>query len=228
MLWARICHSASAICDGNARFLRRSSLRTLLMNRDEMLRRCSKWTCSNTNACGGCTTSICDGPNPHAMCSDSTQPYCDARRCDSWCSSSPSAHCGRVECNCDFCAVSMSNPQPTARIQARVSPVPSRGWGLATGSCDADYLRQVQLELSQIIDVQVTKNTALKQLTAFDSVPTRPSVVSTPMLSSVANCLPLHTQCGGFNHKGATMCCTGMRCHVYNQYFSGCKFDDLR
>mmetsp|Transcript_13396 Transcript_13396/g.35135 ORF Transcript_13396/g.35135 Transcript_13396/m.35135 type:complete len:284 (+) Transcript_13396:315-1166(+) len=35
-------------------------------------------------------------------------------------------------------------------------------------------------------------------------------------------CVALHTQCGGFNHVGATTCCAGMRCHVYSQYYSGC------
>jgi len=184
---------------------------------------CSKWTCSNTNACGGCSASICDGPNPHAMCSDSTQPYCDASRCDAWCSSSPLAHCGRMECNCDFCGVSLSNPKLTDRMQVKASPIPTRGGNLATGSCEVEYLRQIQLELAQIIDVQVTKNTFLK---AFDTVSTRPSVGSLQSPPS-ADCLAIHTQCGGFNHKGATTCCTGMRCHIYNHYFSGCKFVDL-
>mmetsp|Transcript_22409 Transcript_22409/g.58916 ORF Transcript_22409/g.58916 Transcript_22409/m.58916 type:complete len:220 (+) Transcript_22409:27-686(+) len=190
---------------------------------------CSKWTCGNTNACGGCTASICQGPNPHAMCSDLSQPYCDAPRCDAWCSSSPTTHCGRVECQCDFCGVTtLSAPEPTAQVQARSSPAPARASLSTNGNCDADYLRRIKSELQQMIDGQAAKNAALKQVLAPGTVsPNPPLVVSAPSPPSPhppppPPCVALHTQCGGFNHVGATTCCAGMRCHVYSQYYSGC------
>jgi len=170
---------------------------------------CSKWTCGNTNSCGGCTSSICAGAKPHSMCSDVTQPSCDSPRCDLWCSSAPALNCGRVECQCDFCGAETS-----AHSHSRSAPAPT-----ADDSCSADYLRRVKAELQLMVDGQTAKNAALKNALAPGTVPPTPPAAPTP---PPPPCSALHTQCGGFNHKGSTSCCGGMRCHYYNNFYSGC------
>ena len=162
------------------------------------------------------------------MCSDATQPSCDALRCDLWCSSSPATHCGRVECQCDFCGLGSAS-EPVGHVQARSSPAPTRASASgASGTCDADYLLRIKSELQQLIDTQTAKNALLKQAVAPGTVsPNPPPTISAPSPPSPKPpppppCAALHTQCGGFNHFGATSCCGGMRCHVYNEYYSGC------
>jgi len=185
---------------------------------------CTKWTCGNTNSCGGCNAAVCEGPNPHAMCSDTTQPHCEAPRCDSWCSSSPASYCGRVECQCSFCS---SSGLPNA------ASVQSLGQGgvqqpVADGTCDTSYLLRIKSELTQMIDDQSAKNRALQLALGASVPPLPPPVAASPSAPPAPTppppppCSALHAQCGGFNHNGPTTCCSGMRCHYYNEYYSGC------
>jgi hypothetical protein len=164
------------------------------------------------------------------MCSDPTQPHCDAPRCDEWCAGDPATHCGRVECQCYFCAAAAA-PQPSqvgGGSAGRSSERSAHATPVADGTCDQSYLWRIKSELTQMIDDQTAKNRALERALGNSLPPLPPPAASSPPGPPAPKppppppCALAYTQCGGFNHNGPSGCCSGSRCHLYHEYYSGC------
>ena len=207
--------------------------------------RCNRWTCNNVNFCGACDASICEGANPHHMCSDPAQRYCGAPRCETWCPQE-GVECERVECSgCASCSASgEARPAPSPfpapdEIEAslsirRAAEVPT---------CDQEYLGSLKTELRSLVDAQRARNHDLRvelgQVTS--SLP--PAVPSTPPLPpslppsaapSPPPCVPVGAQCGGTTWTGTTSCCQGASpgdaprvCRQFHAAFSGCREVDV-
>jgi len=211
--------------------------------RGECAEWCSRWTCSNTNSCGGCDASVCKGRNPHRMCSDPVQQHCKAPRCEAWCSQDN--QCSQSTCSgCSYCdggKKSKGGPKNSDRnsnvvelaaspsavavetAEERPAPVPS---------CEMDYLNGLKTDLQAKVDAQKARNLELQNSLSPSSSQISPSPASSspPPVATAGPCVAVGYQCGGSSWVGPTTCCqssepgsTSRTCRWFSDAYSGCR-----
>jgi len=152
---------------------------------DQCANWCSRWTCSNTEFCGGCGRRVCEQQNPHPMCADTAQPYCGAPRCEKWCNQVNDEACGRAECSgCSKCeghahsshsSHSSHGHSSAVERNAHASPFPApevvfggavhRQLGERENgepTCDQAYLTSLRTELRSMIGLQTARNQEIR------------------------------------------------------------------
>jgi len=200
---------------------------------------CNRWTCTNTNYCGGCDQSVCRGSNPHPMCSDPIQKHCYAPRCEIFCTEND--RCSRMECSgCSRC----SGPQPSPFAADEIKEggdkiTPNRkGKPAVQPTCDTSYLTQVKSELQSMVDQQKARNLQLLRAASPDGVlaslppaaPRIPPLPPSPPTPAPPPCVAPGQQCGGSQWSGPTSCCQAsgepaQSCRWFTDSFSGCRAD---